>query len=120
MAQKRKDRELHWRRVLQRQAESDLNVASFCRQESISAASFYAWRQKLKARDAQATEASSRRDDESAKFAAQLLPVRIDSGSASESVRIFLPRGLSIEASSSIDRSALVELASALCEAHGC
>lgn len=119
MAQKRKDRELHWRGVLERQAESGLNAASFCRQESISAPSFYAWRRKLKARDVRATEMDPHPDD-ATNLAAQLLPVRIESGTPCQSVRIFLPRGASIEAPSNMDCSALVDLASALSEVNRC
>jgi transposase-like protein len=115
----RKDRELFWRGVLQRQTESGLTVASFCRQESISAPSFYAWRRKLKERDARALEIDPRVDEE-ANVGAQLLPVRIETGASPAPVRILLPQGASIEAPGSIDRRALVELLGAIREAQLC
>ena len=43
----RSERELHWREILDRQAESDLSVRKFCATEGISEPSFYAWRKKL-------------------------------------------------------------------------
>lgn len=119
MGQRRKDRELFWHGVLQRQTDSGLNVAAFCRQESISAASFYAWRRKLKERDAPgAREAPG--ENSGWNFGGQLLPVRIESASSSGSVRVLLPQGVSIDAPSSIDRGALVDLLGALREAQLC
>ena len=108
MGRRRKDRELFWRGVLQRQTESGLSVASFCRQETISAPSFYAWRRKLRERDAVALR-SDAQVDEKAEFGGQLFPVRI-----------FLPQGTSIDAPGNMDRRALVELLAALREAQLC
>lgn len=119
MGQRRKDRELFWRGVLQRQVESGLNVASFCRQESISAPSFYDWRRKLKERDAGAQPIAAQ-VEEKATLGAQLLPVRIEGGASAAPVRILLPQGASIEAPGSIDRRALVDLLGALREAQLC
>lgn len=114
----RKDRELHWREVLRRQAESGLSVAEFCRQESISGPSFYSWRRKLKGRDARPQPGSQRVDSQS--VAGQLLPVRIESVSPPESVRILLPHGASLDVPSSIAPTALIDLLGALREAHRC
>jgi hypothetical protein len=119
MGQGRKERELFWRSVLQRQTESGLNVANFCRQESISAPSFYAWKRKLKERDAGARQIDPPVDEE-AKLGTQLLPVRIEAGASPAPVRILLPQGASIEAPGSIDRRALVELLGAIREAQLC
>ena len=119
MVQRRKDRELFWRGVLHRQSESGLNVASFCRQESISAPSFYDWRRKLRERDGGSLRIDPQVDVE-ANLGAQLLPVRIEAGASSGPVRIFLPQGTSIDAPASIDRRALVELLGALREAQLC
>jgi transposase-like protein len=105
--------------MLQRQSESGLNVANFCRQESISAASFYAWRRKLRMRDTQAAGIDVQ-NEQVADLGAHLLPVRIESGATPFPVRIRLPQGTSIDASGGIDRRALVELLGALREAQLC
>lgn len=118
MGKRRTDRELHWRGVLQRQSDSGLSIATFCRQESISAPSFYAWRRKLKERDAGAL--GSGFQERAASSDAQLLPVRIESGASLAPVRIFLPGGAWIDAPSNMDRRALVELLEALREAQLC
>lgn len=118
MGQRRKDRELHWRGVLKRQSASGLSVASFCRQESVSAPSFYSWRRKLRERD----RADNRSNDGAAPVVSrgQLLPVRIESNACSGPVRILLPQGVSIETPDSIDDGALVHLLRVLREASGC
>lgn len=43
------DRVAFWRRLIARQASSRLTVGELCRQAGVSTASFYAWRQRLKA-----------------------------------------------------------------------
>jgi transposase-like protein len=112
MGQRRKDREVHWRAVLERQGESGLSVADFCRQESVSAPSFYFWRRRLQEQEAvrPATVVSSR----------QLLPVHIESAAPAAAVRILLPQGFSLETSTSIDERRLCDLLRALREASGC
>ena len=115
VGRQRTDREQYWRGVLQRQGESGLSVASFCRQESISAPSFYAWSRKLRERDAGAPAL-----DGEANPGTQLFPVRIEAGTSSAPVRIFLPQGASLDVPGSMDRRALVELLGALREAELC
>lgn len=117
MGLRRKDRELHWRGVQQRQAESGLSVASFCRQESISAPSFYTWRRKLKVRDGEAQQ-ENQQAGAKAISVAQLLPVKIESSAPLASVRIFLPQGVAIDAPANMDHNGLVDLLRALREAH--
>lgn len=119
MEHTRRDREGFWRGILQRQAESGLNVASFCRQESISAPSFYAWRRKFQERDGGAPPID-RQFAKDTPLGGQLLPVRLEAGSSPAPVRILLPQGASIEAPGDIDRRVLVELLLALREAQGC
>jgi hypothetical protein len=116
MGQRRKDREVYWRGVLQQQAESGLNIAEFCRQESVSAPGFYAWRRKLKDRDA----AESLKNGRAANFSRQLLPVRIESSGPSVPVRILLPQGVSIETPGTIDDGALTRLLHVVREATVC
>lgn len=116
MGRRREARELHWRNILQQQAESGLSIAKFCRQESISAPSFYLWRRKLKERE---TEGCSKKHPVSAKTISgtHLLPVRIESSGPPESVRVLLPQGMAIDAPSRIDPNALADLIRVLREA---
>ena len=119
MGRHRKDRELHWRGVLERQAESGLSVASFCRQESILAPSFYSWRRKLKERDA-ATRPGNDQSEAAEISTTQLLPVRIETSGPPATVRVLLPQGVAIDAPSRIDPTALTDLLRALREANLC
>lgn len=114
----RSDRASYWREVVDRQSESGLSAASFCRQESLSAASFYAWRRKFQEQESEFPQAAGRDDETSLR--SQLLPVRIEPERSSSPVRIVLPQGASIEAPGGIDRGALVELLGALREAQRC
>lgn len=45
--QAREERVAYWRGVLARQRTSGLSIATFCREEEVSPASFYAWRRRL-------------------------------------------------------------------------
>ena len=120
MGQRRKDREVLWRGVIKRQASSGLSVAAFCRQESISAASFYGWRQKLRDRAREVPQQDGPVDEEPG-YTAQLIPVRIEATATLPTpVRIFLSHGMSLEVSAGIDRRALVELLAALGEVQRC
>lgn len=44
---KNNQKELRWRDVVHRQADSGLSIREFCTREGISQPSFYAWRRKL-------------------------------------------------------------------------
>lgn len=56
MANKMRDaaKERFWREVLKRFAASGLSVRAFCRREGLAESMFYAWRQTLGKRDAEA------------------------------------------------------------------
>lgn len=118
MGQRRKDREVHWRGMLKRQAESGLSVADFCRQESVSAPSFYFWRRRLQEPEATGNQQASRTG--TAVSSRQLLPVHIESAAPAAAVRILLPQGVSLETSAGIDDRRLAALLRALREASGC
>ena len=48
MARKKNtEKELHWRKMVDRQADSGLSIRQFCEKEGISQPSFYAWRKRL-------------------------------------------------------------------------
>ena len=119
MGRWRRDRELYWRGVLQRQAKSGLSVAEFCRQESISGPSLYSWKRKLKERDASSQQEEQQVDVQPV-TAGQLLPVRIESTDPPEPMRILMPRGLSLDVPSGINRSALTDVLQAIRETHLC
>ena len=104
----RMERQEHWRGVLAEQASSGLSVAAFCREQSISAPSFYAWRRKL--RDAEVS-ASGPQDGASG---GQFLPVEIATSKPTSLVRIVLPHGVSVEASSGIDQEVLLHIVQSL------
>lgn len=118
MGQRRKDREAYWRGVLKRQVESGLNVAEFCRQESISAPGFYAWRRKLKERDVADGHQNGRATGTVS--SRQLLPVRIESHAPATPVRILLPECISIETSAGVDVGRLSDVVRAVREASVC
>ncbi len=44
---KNSEKALHWREILERQADSGVSVREFCATEGVSQPSFYAWRKKL-------------------------------------------------------------------------
>ena len=119
MGRWREDRALHWRKVLRRQLDSGLSVAEFCRQESISAASFYSWRGKFRQRDRQEDWNDQRIDKEGAS-ASQLLPVRIESADRSGCLRVLLPQAVAIDVPGGTDPGALAGLLRALREAQLC
>ena len=53
------EKEAWWRQQVGEQATSNLSVRSFCEQNGLSEASFYAWRRELAVRDQTQTSASS-------------------------------------------------------------
>jgi len=119
MGQVRKEREAHWRGVLKRQVESGIGVGEFCRQESISAPSFYSWRRRFQESEVTGNQEADR--SSTAVSSRQLLPVHIASGAApAVAVRILLPQGVSLETSTGIDDRRLTDLLRALREACGC
>jgi hypothetical protein len=123
MAYRNKSRELHWRGVLKEQSSSGLSVAAFCRQESISPPSFYAWRRKFRDRNSPRAKRSGSsklaRTDHNTGNGPQLLPVRIE-GTAS-TLRIHLPRqGVFVEVPHGTDRETVAGVLQALREAASC
>lgn len=122
MSRRREDRESYWRGIVERQVESGLSVADFCRQESISTFSLYGWRRKLRGREADQRPKNRRTDrvDVGAVSAAQLLPVRIESPGRSPHVRVLLPHGVSLDVSYGSDASALTMVLRALREVQLC
>ncbi len=125
MAYRNKTRELHWRGLLKQQSASGLTVAAFCRQESISPHSFYAWRRKFrgrhKPRGKQARSTKSARSGHSTGGGTQLLPVRIEGASSLPSMRIHLPQQeVFVDVPSGIDGATVTVVLQALRKAASC
>ena len=72
------EKEAFWRAKLDQQRQSGLNVRAFCRTQSISEPSFYAWRRALAARDVERTVAGRERTVAGDRPGKQrLIPVKI-------------------------------------------
>lgn len=68
------ERETHWRGILARFSRSGMSVREFCRRETLSEPSFYAWRRTLQHRDA---EPASRSESVSRSPVPAFLPVDV-------------------------------------------
>lgn len=73
------ERGAFWRKMVQRQRESGLSVARFCRREGLKPVTFYAWRRRLQD---EATSSRSRSDGEQAATGRdgkglQLVPIQL-------------------------------------------
>jgi transposase-like protein len=114
------EREAHWRRVMARHRESGASIAEFCRQESISEASFYAWRRKLQQRSrrrASHTEAARRDASSPSALIPSILPVRIEPAvDASAALRIHWPGGIWLEMTRPVSQQEVAALLGALAE----
>jgi len=72
---KNAEKELRWREMLKRHADSGISVREFCASEGVSEPSFYAWRKKL----------GTRKDDSARARPARRRKDRSDNG------RLFVP-----------------------------
>ena len=122
--QRRRDpeKERLWRRLVKDWRRSGLSVREFCDWQSLSEASFYAWRRELAKRDWAATPRGARTMNgptSPSSSPAQFLPVRIvadaalDSG-ASRCLEVQLPTGVRLRIPSGFDRQTLADVLSAL------
>lgn len=115
MANRRRgaEKEQFWRLVLDEQRKSGLNVREFCRRESISEASFYAWRRELKERDGGDSQHAKRANTKPGKLVPVevIVPQEIDScadrTAATRNVEIVTPGGWLLRLASSIEPSQL-------------
>lgn len=125
MASQRAERRNYWTEILNRQAASGLSVAAFCRRESISQPSFYAWRRKLAqgGPDAVQRRPSNQPDETDSTGnpeAQRFVPVRIEEVSPPAALTICLPQGIRIEVPRGVDPPTLVSILAALAEARPC
>jgi transposase-like protein len=59
VGRKNAEKELRWREILERYADSGVSVREFCVSEGVSEPSFYAWRKKLGMEERQCAGAAS-------------------------------------------------------------
>jgi hypothetical protein len=122
--QRRRDpaKERFWRRTLKDWRRSRLSVREFCDWQTLSEASFYAWRRELAQRDrsAPARGAQTVNSPTSPSLsAAQFLPVQVvadavlDSG-ASRCLEVQLPTGVQLRIPSGFDRRTLADVLAVL------
>ena len=88
----KEERRAHWRTLVEKQTESGLSGAAFCREHHIKRAQFYRWHRRFRKRDR----------DQGAVSAGfmELVPL---SGQAGSGIRIHLRDGLSIEVDRGFD-----------------
>jgi hypothetical protein len=79
------ERRSHWHALIEKQAESGLSGAAFCRQHHIKVAQFYRWHRRFREHQDQAIASSG---------FMELVPL---SGQTASGIRIYLRDGLSIE-----------------------
>ena len=98
------EREGYWRELIQRQQESDVSVAQFCRDEGISVSSIYYWRRRLAERPAHDGQAEERTAEPSPGFMAFELPAM------AEPCELLLANGRRIRVPARFDERALASL----------
>jgi transposase-like protein len=109
------EKELRWREILNRQADSGLSVCKFCATEGISEASFYAWRKKLRQRDNDAPRLpKARRRTDASDNGGLFVPLQLVDTAAT--LEIIHPLGYRIQVSGDVNPVALRHVIEALDE----
>jgi transposase-like protein len=99
----REERVNNWRALFEKQTESGMSAAAFCKEQNINPQRFYSWRRRF------------RRDSQSAEFI-RLVATSKSSGSG---IRILLDQGMAIELDRGFDLVTLKEVIHALCTMGG-
>lgn len=108
------EKEAFWRAAIDRQATSGLSVRAFCRAQSLSEPSFYAWRRALAERDVTAVATRAASSNACATSGPSFLPVSVVPPIAQTSIVLELIGGHVLKLPSSTPISQLVELILAL------
>ena len=103
---KHTEKELHWRKIVDRQAGSGLSIRQFCAKEGISQPSFYSWRKRLGKRkpDDRRARKPRRRTDELAD-GREFIPLELR-GSAS-ALEVIHPLGYQVRVTGEVNLTAL-------------
>jgi hypothetical protein len=110
-------KERHWRRLVRQWGKSGLSVREFCDWQSLSEASFYAWRRKLADRDAQARRVE--KTPPQATPVGQFLPVRVLADDPAglglaPVVEVRLPSGVQLRIPAGFTRQTLADVITVL------
>lgn len=99
-------KELRWRGIVNRQAESGLSIREFCANEEVSQPSFYAWRRKFRERENEGTHARKpRRSPDEPNNRGLFVPLElVDSV---ETLEVIHPRGYRVRVIGDVNPSAL-------------
>jgi transposase-like protein len=115
-SKRRIENEEFWRLALQEQKSSGLSIRAFCRRESLSEPSFYAWRRRIAKRDGGAT-AIGRQPAQDNNRSTKLLPVALIDEQRSQAepvgsqrLEITTPAGLTIRFGDSLSAERLLDL----------
>ena len=103
---KHTEKELHWRKIVDRQAGSGLSIRQYCAKARISQPSFYAWRKKLLERghdDPRGRQSRRRTDGQESDREFIRLQLR-DSASA---IEVIHPLGYRVRVSGEVNLTAL-------------
>jgi transposase-like protein len=93
-----------WRRHVQRQIDSNLSVAQFCRRLGVSAVTFYSWKRRFRDEAPVAASATAKSDDTSV---AAFLPVAIVDSSAAGKLEIDLGNTCVVRLTGTVDAKLL-------------
>jgi len=100
------ERELRWREIVNRQAESGLSIREFCANEEVSEPSFYAWRKKFRERQNEGADARKpRRAPDDPHNRGLFVPLELID--AAETLEVVHPLGYRVRIIGDVNPSAL-------------
>ncbi len=105
-------KEAQWRGRVERQEASGLSVRKFCRDESISENSFYAWRRELRLRDQQQSSVTERQSPASPERAnaTEFIPVKLLESPSAGMLELVHPLGYLLRVDGEVDPRSLSQV----------